>query len=132
MLNPLVNFNPRFDYNKPSPVIPIPAIKRLTPMQPEKQKVEFRKNRNSRKANEDMSATYLFKIRVQKVFDVFSTNKDLFLENTSKRFLDKTSDTYKDSVEKYENAHEIILHAVSKIKDDWCEFLDCQSARNFS
>ena len=65
-LNPLVNFNPKYDYDKPIPVIPIPPIQKLTSVMLEKQKIEFNKNKNSRRANEDMSTKKLMALRIKK------------------------------------------------------------------
>jgi hypothetical protein len=131
-LNPLVNFNPKYDYDRPIPVIPISPIQKLTPVQLEKQRVEFRKNRNSRKANDDMSTKKLMSIRIKKVFDTFQINRDLFLVNINKRYFDKTRDTYSDSVLKIENAYDYLLEAVKELKNDWCEYLANQTARTFT
>jgi hypothetical protein len=131
-LNPLVNFNSKYDYDKPLPLIPIPPIKKLSPIQIEKQKIEFSKNSNSRKANKDMGTKNLMAVRVQKVFNIFFVNKDLFLNNITKRYYDKTRDSYSDSTLKYENAHDYIFEAIKELKKDWCEFLGNQSARTFS
>ena len=131
-LNPLVNFNPKYDYDKPLPEIPISPIQRLTSIQLEKQKIEFRKNSNSRKANDDMSTKKLMATRIKKVFDTFFINKDLFLVNISKRYFDKSRDSWNDSVLKYENSHDYILEAISELKKNWCEFLTNQNARSFN
>ena len=59
-----------------------------------------------------MSTIKLMNIRIYKVFDTFFINKDLFLVNFSKRYFDKTRDSYDDSVLKYENSRDFILEAV--------------------
>ena len=112
LLNPLVNCIPKYDYDKIAPEIPLSPIKKLTPDQLEKTRVINNKNRNSRRANEDMSTIKLMNIRIYKVFDTFFINKDLFLVNFSKRYFDKTRDSYDDSVLKYENSRDFILEAV--------------------
>ena len=89
----LVNFNPKYDYDKIAPEIPLSPIKKLTPDQLEKKRVINNKNRNSRRANEDMSTIKLMNIRINKVFDTFFINKDLFLVNFTKRYFDKTRDS---------------------------------------
>jgi hypothetical protein len=132
LLNPLVNFNPRYDYNQPIPVIPISPIQKLTTLEQEKQRVEFNKNRNSRQANEDMSTKKLIAFRIEKVFQTFEINNDLFFDTINDRFYDKTLDSFSMSEEKYNNAHISMLQAVSDVKDDWFEFLKNQTARKFS
>jgi hypothetical protein len=53
------------------------------------------------------------------------------LVNINTRYYDKSRDSFKDSTLKYENAHDYILDAIKVLKQNWCEFLENQSARSF-